>query len=345
MAWGFIRLGNNKVNMNETPFVHGANESARDYRTIKHDTAMAMPLPISGGYDYLPEDILNQHRVGICTAISLVQNANKALGKKFSPDFQYLLQKKYYDLNWDEGSSVFNALKVGKNYGFLPIELFPYITEADRELSYADYIAKLQAIPDSEVERLKTLCTDKLTGYAQIDLSDPSNVAKGILDSKSGILWRVECNSNWWTPSWLASDINPLKNGISVGGHAIGNIKYNGNDFREANTWGKEWCDQGQCDMIWDNYKPTEAWIPYYTFTPILPPLPVHQPLLVDLHLGSRGDDVKKLQHVLGVLPESGFFGIRTKLAVITYQRLNNISPTLGFVGEKTRASLNARYF
>lgn len=327
-----------------TPFGIGAHESPRDYRTISHDTAKALPLPVSGGHDYLPEDILNQHRVGICTAISLVQIAEKSIGKKFSPDFQYLLQKKYYDLNWDEGSAIFNALKVGKNYGFLPLEQFTYITEHDRLLSYNDYIAKLQAIPDTEIQRLLTLCTDKLTGYAQIDISVPENVQKAILDSSAGILFRVEVSSNWWTPSWVPADINPLRVGPSVGGHAIGNIKYNGTDFRLANTWGTGWCDAGQADMIWDTYRPTEAWVPYFTIIPILPPLPVHQPLTSNLYFGVRNDDVKRLQHVLKVLPESGFYGIKTTLAVKKYQFANGISPT-GFCGPITRASLNASYF
>lgn len=330
--------------LTENPFGNGALESAKDYRTISHDTALAMPLPIFGGYDYLPTDIENQHKVGICTAISLVQNAQKVLGKKFSPDFQYLLQKKYLDNNWIEGSSIFNALKIGKNYGFLPIELFPYITEADRTLSYSDYIAKLQAIPDSEIQRLITLCADKLTGYAQIDVSTPESLSKAILDSKAGILWRVEASSTWWIPSWAKEDINPIRKGTPVSGHAIGSIKFEGHNFREANTWGIAWCDQGQCNMIWDDYRPTEAWIPYYTFTPVIPSLPIHQPLDKNMWFGCSGDDIKRLQHVLEVLPESGWFGPRTYSAVKTFQKNHGIMDT-GFCGPITRDLLNKMYF
>lgn len=339
--------------MNEQQFGFGAQESKKDYRTIPHDYVTAIPLT-SGGYQYDPTEIENQHKVGICTAISLVQNAEKALGKKYSFDFQYLLQKKFIDGDWYEGSSIFSALKVGKNYGFLPIEDFVYISEADRSLPYADYIAKLQAIPDTEIQRLITLCGDKLTGYAQIPQISSQSLAQAILDSKSGILCRYSVGQEWWTAqdgriSWLPADINPLRPPKQViSGHAIGMpyFDYTKNlDQTLCNTWGPEWDKQGLADVIFDQYQPTEAWIPYYDFTPNIPNLPVHQPLTQNLFLGIKSDDVKRLQHVLGVTPESGWFGPLTLLAVIKYQKNNNISPAIGFVGPITRASLNSKFF
>lgn len=202
------------------PFGTGANESPQDDRHWKHETTMAVPL-VSGGYDYLPADIEHQHIVGICTAISLIQNAQKALGRKYSSDFQYLLQKKYIDGNWIEGSSIFAALKVGKTYGFLPLELFTWVTEEDRKLPYPQYIAKLQAIPNAEIIRLLLLCADKLSGYAMLG-TDAQSVAKGILDSRSGVLCRYDVSENWWSPSWAQKDIDPLKKSINnVSGHAI----------------------------------------------------------------------------------------------------------------------------
>src|SRR3990167_1720183 len=105
------------------PYGLGAQDSPIDKRTIKHsDLAMVVAPLIKGGYDYFPSEISHQRNVGICTAISLTQNRERANNKKYSPDFQYLLQKKYIDQNWTEGSSIFSALKVGKTYGFLPLE-------------------------------------------------------------------------------------------------------------------------------------------------------------------------------------------------------------------------------
>lgn len=69
----------------------GAGESPYDLRTFAY---VPSGIPNKGGKRYSPSDIEDQHRVGICTAISTTQNARKALGTKFSADFQYLMQKK-----------------------------------------------------------------------------------------------------------------------------------------------------------------------------------------------------------------------------------------------------------
>ncbi len=253
----------------------GANESKKDSRTIRHDdlATLATFPTLTGGYDYLPEDIQSQHKVGICTAISLTQNAGKALGKKFSAEFQYLLQKKYIDGNWEEGSAVLSALKVGKKYGFLPENEWTHTDEIDRELSYSQYIGKLMSVPQSEIDRLLLLCTDKLAGYASVDL-DSMSISKAIMNSRAGILCRYTAGDSWYSLpngiiSWLTKDINPLrvpKNDLS--GHAITMAKF---DFTTnldgvlANTWSTQWNKLGLADVILNVYSPTEAWIPFYT--------------------------------------------------------------------------------
>lgn len=348
--------------MNSNPFVGtGAQESHYDSRTYKHDTTLATPLT-TGGIIYSPEDIDNQHKEGICTGISLTQNANKTLGKKFSPDFQYLCQKKFYDLNWVEGSSIFSALKVGKNIGFLPIELFTYVTEADRVLSYPDYVSKLQAIPDSEIQRLIGLCVNKLTGYAQLAL-DPQSLAKGITDSKSGILCRYTVDESWWTDingrsSWLTKDIDPIRPPKTIGGgHAIGATYFDYSvvkNITHANTWGTQWNDQnhGNCHIINDNYKCTEAWIPYYAVVP--PPLPAQFIFTTDMRYGQTSEDVRQLQLrliSLGYLIPAGvtkYYGTQTMNAVLQYQ-LKNVYLSFyeryflrgSLCGQKTRSKLN----
>ena len=258
----------------------GAIESKKDKRTVNHSqmTTMATTLPISGGVHYLPADIEMQSKVGICTAISLTQNAEKALGKKFSADFQYLLQKKYYDGNWMEGSSILNALKVGTKYGFLPEELWTFTTQADRDLPYPQYMAKLQAVSDADIQKLLLQCTDKLTGYAQLG-TDPQSLSQGINSSRSGILCMYIVGSEWWTApdgriSWSPADINPLRKYTQetvVSGHSIIGSYYDYssyNDVKLANTWSVAWNVSGIGDVDVKNYPPREAWIPYYQLTP-----------------------------------------------------------------------------
>jgi hypothetical protein len=72
-------------------YATGAKPSPYDIRTFAY---VPSGIPVSGGTRYTPKDIEHQHKVGICTAISTTQNARKALGKKFSSEFQYLMQKK-----------------------------------------------------------------------------------------------------------------------------------------------------------------------------------------------------------------------------------------------------------
>lgn len=72
-----------------------------------------------------------------------------------------------------------------------------------------------------------------------------------------------------------------------------------------------------------------------------------------DLELGDTGEDVRTLQAILNregfvIAPsglgspgqETNFFGAKTKEAVIKYQTAKSITPAIGYVGPKTRASL-----
>lgn len=248
--------------MDENPYGLGAKKSVTDIRTF---TYSPVPAPVKGGKRYQPEDIEHQHKVGICTAISLTQNARKALGRKFSADFQYLLQKREYDKNWDEGSSILNALKVANNFGLLPVEHFTHIKEEDRKLPYYKYVEKLKKIPDTEIERLKVLASQfKIPAYAKITISRDS-LANAIDESDAGILARFEVGKEWWK-----EPIEPLRNPAVVeSGHAITECNYDGGSFRVANTWGDSWADRGTAFHLFSNYRPTEAWMVYYNHVPV----------------------------------------------------------------------------
>lgn len=75
-------------------------------------------------------------------------------------------------------------------------------------------------------------------------------------------------------------------------------------------------------------------------------PQPVAPVFIRDLFMGKRGDDVTLLQTYLaqeGYYPEgliTGYFGTLTKNAVVRYQKLNEITPTMGYVGSITREAL-----
>lgn len=315
-----------------TQYGFGAERSKRDYRTITHET-LAFPL-YAGGVDYLPADIENQRKEGICTAASMVMNAQKATGKKYSIDFQYLLQKKFIDQNWIEGSSIFTAMKVGYKYGFLPADKFSYVTEADRDLPYAAYIAKLVAIPDTEISRLLALCESKLAGYAQVDVSSAQSVQKAILDSKAGVIARFEVGKEWFTPSWDSKDIDPLQPpAVVISGHAINEAKFANTVFSLANSWSPAWNKNGIGTALWEKYRPTEAWIPYYEQAPIMVALPKASefkhhfttPMRLDAAYNPEVEYLQIALMILGYLPlvkrsELGFYGAKTAVAVLAFQ-------------------------
>lgn len=255
----------------------GAFASPYDIRTFSYPTKAYDK--VAGGKRYDAADIEDQSKVGICTAIHLTQNARKATGIKFSADFQYLLQKKFHDANlpigWQEGSSIFAAVKIGQTYGFLPAEHWTFTTQADRDGSYENYIAKLKAVPEAEVTRLLKIASKyKLKAYASVPV-DRDSMAKAIDESKAGILVRFNVGREWWTDAqgnvtWDAKHIQPLRKPKTiVSGHAIIESNYDGGSFRVANTWGPEWADKGTAYHLLKDYAPTEAWSVWYWDTEI----------------------------------------------------------------------------
>lgn len=251
-------------NINEEKvYATGAEPSSVDIRdfTYKPDKANK-----KGGERYNAEDIEDQHRVGICTAISLTQNARKATGIEYSADFQYLLQKKFYDKNWNEGSSARSALHIAKTYGMLPQNEWRHTMESDRKLSYSRYIAKLKNVSDAEIDRLLKIAANyKIAGYAQVPINRDL-LAAAVDESAAGLIARFLCGSTWYSSN---KEIEPLRmpNPV-VSGHLVTYSNYDGMSYRIANTWGDDWADKGTAYSLLQTYQPTEAWIPYYNKLP-----------------------------------------------------------------------------
>lgn len=102
-------------------------------------------------------------------------------------------------------------------------------------------------------------------------------------------------------------------------------------------------------------YKITWAWgIRVYPKTaPVISPSkPVFNR---DLHIGMVGEDVRALQKILNTSgypvtltgagsagQESTYFGSKTQVALIRYQRAHSITPAIGYFGAKTRAVINS---
>ena len=240
----------------------GCEKSPLDVRTF---TSSPITTYIQkGGKRYLSKDIESQKKVGICTAIHFTQNACKATNIPFNADFQYLLQKIYYDsslpIGWKEGSSIFSAVRIGKNYGLLPEKYWTHTTLEDRNLPYHEYIAKLRAIPMEEIERLIKIANKyKIKAYAKEKVTRDS-MAQAIDESKAGILARFVIDNQWWN-----EPIEPLRRAKqAISGHAVTISNFDGGSFRIANTWGKFWADKGTAYYLLHDYMPTECWQVWY---------------------------------------------------------------------------------
>ena len=324
----------------------GAKRSEYDKRTKIHQPSVKGTPLTTGGTIYQPQDIENQLKVGICTAIDMTNQAGKKYGKKYDADFFYLLEKRFIDGNWDEGSSVLSAMKTGNKYGFLPLGLFS-VTEVDRT-DYPSYVAKLQAIPIATVYSLLNQCENKLAGYAQLPATDVQTIANAIEQEPTGIQCMYQVDSAWWTAldgteTYSPALIDPIRPPISIiDGHSIKATYF---DFTvskwllHCNTWGQTYDLQGNCHV---GYSPLEAWIPYFA---VVPPTSVPFQFTKNLSYGMTDPDIVHLQARLN-MPlkyQTGYYGILTAGYVLAYQIAHGILPTAEFnVGPKTRASLNA---
>jgi hypothetical protein len=154
-------------------------------------------------------------------------------------------------------------LKVGKNIGFLPIEEFVYLTEDDRKLPYNQYIEKLKAISDSDIELMKERASRyKLSAYASVPID--RDLMANAIDNAGALLERFVVGNEWWT-----APIEPLRSPTApISGHAINATNYDGRSFRLANSWGTNWADKGTAYHLLTSYAPSEAWSVWFEAVP-----------------------------------------------------------------------------
>lgn len=361
------------LTMTTSPFGLGANESVKDYRTLTHDQVGIVQLKVAGGSKYPAVAIMHQHKLGICTAISLVQQAQVVTGKKYSVDYQYLMQK-LLDGNWVEGSSPFTAVRAGKA-GLLPVEHMPNMLDGNPNMTYPEYIAKLQklAANPAKMAALKALCEYPIQGYGQVNVADDALLAQAIADSKAGIIARFAIGDEWWTDAsgtitWAKEALQPLRPVKAVvSGHQTSITDY---DFstgqrmaRTANTWSADWCDEGSALFNLKTVRPTEGWVLYYDEAPEYVALPDpatwSHTFVVPMRLGDSSENVKALQVKLMMLghlervkqTEWGVYGPKTAAAVLKFQVAAGVQLTYferfvlrgTVVGAKTLRALNTK--
>jgi hypothetical protein len=242
----------------------GADESPYDIRTFTYSGDKATTAPYEVGESWAgTEYIEDQYKVGICTAISTTMKARQHFKMDFSDDFQYLLQKKFIDKNWNEGSSAFSACKAGHTYGFLPASEWAHTTIDDRKLSYTKYIKKLQSIPDAEIARLILIASKyKIAAYAKI--TNHTDAMAAAIAENGSVISRFVIGKEWWT-----RPIEPLRaSKAPISGHLVNITKRHGDSYRIANSWGTDWADGGTAYGLYSKYAPTEMWQVWFADIP-----------------------------------------------------------------------------
>lgn len=361
--------------MNQEQYlIHGADVSQKDSRTVQEklslmDKVSAMVSYIKdAGKPIKPGCILDQNRVGICTSISNVQGVYDKTGIRMSEDFQYLLQKKYFDGAWYEGSSVFNSLRASMKYGYLRKEIFDKYFVRDPNEDYATYSARLKQIADNEqlMTELLAQCEFLLLGYTQLE-NTYSAISTAVSDVDNVVICRFTCGWTWFYRiindirynCWQGESIEPIEepkalDSFPITGHAILIPFIKDAVFKVGNTWSSAWCADGHASI---NYYPTEAYKMYFKNWSDRWKLPVKKAdfkhsFLSTITLSTKYNyECEMLQYALifedcmDWIPQAqrGYFGLKTLAGVRKFQAKYGIMAT-GYVGKQTLAKLNELY-
>jgi hypothetical protein len=255
---------------NEHPFGNGANPSKLDVRDHKDDQALVAPYPTSHTTQLSPLVVRMQYKIGKCVAESVTKQLEYLYYKKtgeyvqLSDDFLYFITKKFIDGNSDEGTSMRSVLKAVQKYGTCKKSTFS--VEVGDSMSYADYWSHSTTLTQAMYDEALNY---KGGQYLAIPLDE--EMIKAAIYAYDMLVARFEVGKEWWTPSWNAKDILPLKPPVDViSGHA--NILYAYDDtlIYNGNSWSDLWALQGNGNFNFKTYAPhlTEVWA--LTLSPVV---------------------------------------------------------------------------
>ncbi len=342
----------------------GGLPSERDYRTVVTDKSGPVPyLNLKINLDKPSTDELcSQKQLGICTACG-VRMAEQHFddGIRLSEYWLYLMGKVFYDKDLYEGSSILTMLKVAKNYG-IPDKGAEEYSKLKTDGTYKEFIDDFNQVYGGKIPAyiLWNAQNHKIPGYYSVPVL-PISIAREISNGNV-LIFRLAVGENTYTApdgriSWDKRDILPLRAPKFIeGGHIMVINEYTGLGENQVisgpNSWSRAWGDIGYFSFIYDTQKPffTEAWA-ISDIPVVVDKLPL---FTKDLYLGITHKEVKTLQKFLnkygspvassgpGSLGfETDYFGRLTLMAVIKFQQDNNIFPSAGYFGVKSRTLAN----
>jgi hypothetical protein len=190
--------------------------------------------------------------------------------------------------------------------------------------------------------------------YANVD-SIIDQVAQAIRDNKGVVLGvRGQNNGTWVSPYPVPPTSFEWGHWVYAGkAKMINGVKHIG----FLNSWGIGVGDLGWQWLSEDWFKTNiggalaifSVWTQVFNSVPVPPTF--HHVFSVNMKLGDKGPEVVALQKVLQIeglfpasVPTTGYFGNITQASVAKFQQKNNITPTAGYCGPKTRGKLNEKY-
>lgn len=312
----------------------GGNIRPRDSRDYSLSAFLGSPIPRPDTYISTVPMTYMQSRFGTCGAHMIAEIASIIYGKPLSPKYAWKIIKTIDNFGLDEGTDIRSAFK-GAQQGICEYQLMPNPTEV------GEYPADVTIEQYSDIKEItpaqkQNASQYTIPNYAIVDNPTMNQIKDTIFQHKAvGLL--VDCGDGWYLPSWANSDVNPLHLGNFVGHHFICASQYELTIIDGPNSWSIAWGDKGMFHFL-ENYLPHVLEMG----VPIMPDVATYK-FNNNLYFGLMNNaDVHALQARLGVIPATGNFGPLTLAAVIKYQKDNNISPAIGFVGPITRAKLNS---
>jgi hypothetical protein len=243
--------------MNEISF--GAIESPLDGRDHEDVTLSGLTETDSYFTDLSKLRVRMQHKVGKCTGSSTAKATDRLLGIDSSDDFLYRGTKDKIDLNLTEGSSIRSVLKFAQKHGVCRRDTWEIPVNATT--TYLQYL--MSEIPEYAYDEAKKY---RIGRYYSVPVD--ITLLKAAIRKHGLVIARMEVGSEWYSPSWSASDILPLRRPhLPISGHAI--ILYGFStdpvtgktSFYLANSWSKAWAANGNGYFVFEDYRPTEAWV------------------------------------------------------------------------------------
>lgn len=259
----------------------------------------------------------------------------KGVQDNFRPSVAYLWKRIKQIDNYppEAGTDLLSIMKALNKVGVCSFKLLPTDSTQDLKTFTDPSVITQEMDADAQDHRIDTYAFQFNPTMEQI---------KSAIYTHGVVIALIRVGSEFWTPSWAAKDILPLRPPVSpVGGHFILLYGYDKENIYFRNSWGNSWGANG-------NGYFNSSYIPYV----------VEMGTAVDtsggrfkqnLEYGMANLDVYSLQKFLvkggyGNFVPTAFFGEKTRQAVIAYQKAKGIKPTLGFFYQVTRGYVNKEY-